>query len=74
MYNVTLWHVRVTTVASYKMFHTAVSNKRFSVAHVKWPIFLPDFNRNLDLRHRFPWSPQYQISRWSFQWESLWCM
>jgi len=48
MYNVTLRRVRVTTVAlpaNYKIFRTAVSNKRFLVVHAKWPIFLPDFKK-----------------------------
>ena len=56
MYNVTSRRVRATTVAllaSYKIFLTAVSNKKFLGVHVKQPIFLPDFNKNLDLRDRF---------------------
>jgi len=56
VYNETLRRVHVTTVAllaSYKIFRTAVKNKRFLGVHVKRPIFLPDFNKSSDLRDRF---------------------
>jgi len=47
----------------------AVSCRRKTCLHVKFPMFLPDFNQIWIFATNFHRSPQYQVSRKSFQWE-----
>jgi hypothetical protein len=75
-YKVTLWRVSITFVLlSYpnslipfhskstllRRFHVASNNKTYLDLHVKYPVFLPDFNQVRIFSTHFHKSPQYQL-------------
>jgi len=76
MFNVTMWCVRVTFIPSQLSnqsygvsFNIVDKKKRYLGLHVKFPIFMPNFNQIRDFSTYFNVSPQYQISLKSVQWE-----
>lgn len=57
-----------------RRLYVAGNNKIYSDLHVKWPIFLLNFNQIWTSWTDFHESPQYKILRESVQWEPHWYM
>ena len=71
-----MWCVRVTFIPPRLSkqpdgvsFNIVDKKKRYLGLHVKFPIFMPDFNQIWDFSTYFHVSPQHQISLKSVQWE-----